>query len=160
HAGTVAGSAPRQPEGLLRDQRSQHLRRTRRDRHRARVQVALLPLAAIDGARLADAELRVRALELQRQLAGALLDLAAEELLERGVRTRVLTRVELREEAERVGAEGLRLDPRLRDLVAERAQVRAAACAAVTHGAIEVGEGERPVLEPDLEVEGPQRPAL
>src|SRR5262249_28352090 len=143
-----------QPERLLRDQRAKHLRRPRRNRHRAGVQVALLPLAAIDGARLADAELGVRALQLQRQLAGPLLDLATEELLERGVRTRVLAGVELRKEAERMGPEGLRLDPCLRHLVAERAQVRAAARAAVTHRAIEVGEGERPVLEPDLEVEG------
>src|SRR5262249_41891777 len=87
------------------------------------------------------------------------LDLAAEELLERGVGSRVLSRVQSRQEPERVRGEDLRLDVRLRDLLAQRRQVPAPR-AASAHPPVEVGEREGTVLEADLEVERPQRAAL
>src|SRR6185295_17759602 len=125
----------------------------------ARVEVALLPVALLDAVRLADVELRVRALELHRELACALLDLAAEELLERGVVAGVAAG-ELREDAERVRGEHLGLDAGLRDLPAQRREVGAAARGALQRAAIHVRERMGAVLQADLEVERPQRPAL
>src|SRR5262245_16332672 len=79
-------SAPRQAEGLLGEERAQHLGGARRDGDRARVEVGFVPVA--QGARIA-AELAVGTAERHRQLARALLDLAPEELLQRRLRRRL-----------------------------------------------------------------------
>src|SRR5438094_3037004 len=152
----LLSTAARQAEGLLREQVAQHLRSARRDGDRARVEICLGPRPAIEGARVAP-ELRVGARNRHRQLERALLDLAPEELLERGFGGRVGRGVEPRQDAQRVRAEHLRLDPGLRDPRAEGGQVGAPPRAAAP---VEVGERARAVLQSDLEVEGPERAPL
>jgi hypothetical protein len=146
----------RQPERLLGDERAEHLGRAGRDRDGARVQIRFFPRAAVERTPVA-AELRPRAGERHRDVEGPLLDLAAEELLQGRLRRCVGGAVETRQDAERVRREHLGLDPRLRDTVAER---RAVGPPAGAHAAIQVDERARPVLQPDLEVERPERPAL
>src|SRR5207247_5140325 len=136
-------SPARQPERALGEQGPQELRRAGRDRHRPGVEVSLLPRRT--------AERPVGPEERHRELAGALLDLAAEELLERGFGRRVGSVVQPRQDAERVRGEDLGLDVSLRDVLPEGRDAAAA---------VEVGERLGRVLQADLELEGPQRAAL
>src|SRR5262249_51390033 len=113
----------RQPQRALRDEVAHDLRRAGRDRHRAAVEIALLPIGRIELARIT-VELRERALQVERELFDALLDLAAEELLQCRLGRDDGRVLEQREDAQRLCGEHGRFDPGLRDAWAQALELR------------------------------------